>query len=275
MATIDGRWEPGIGDPTVVGWLTVVAYGFAAWACWRASAGRGARTRLRTTAGGARFWLLLAISMALLSINKQLDLQSLLTQVGRDIAVHEGWWDRRRAVQATFIAGVAIAGVLAVCLMGWLSWPLTRGRALALAGIGFLLVFIVTRASSFHHVDIVLKETAFGLRWNWILELSGIGLVAAGAIQELRAVGASLIRPREPPGPASAAVPRPAVAPRRRHPGDEQPVVSPGDPRNKGEAPRRSEQPLARAVPARRRPAAQGDDAPVLSPGDPRNKPGA
>lgn len=201
--------------------------------------------------------------MALLAINKQLDLQSLLTQVGRDIAVYEGWWDRRRAVQATFIAAVAIVGMLAVGLMGWLSWPLTLGRALALAGIGFLLVFIVTRASSFHHVDIVLKETAFGLRWNWILELSGIGLVAAGALRELRVLGLPLLHSLKRPAAAPATPPRPVVTPRRRPEGDEQPVVSPGDLRNRAAAPR----------PPRRAPRA--DDRPVLSPGDPRSKPGA
>ena len=279
MATIDGRWEPGIGDPTVVGWLTVVGYGFAAWTCWRAHSGRGMAARPAAAQATTRFWLLLAVSMALLGVNKQLDLQSLLTQVGRDIAVYDGWWERRRAVQAAFIAAVAIVGVLLVGLMAWLSWPLTRGRALALGGIGFLLVFVVTRASSFHHVDILLKETALGLRWNWILELSGIGLVAAGAIRELRALGASLVRPRRPPEPAPAAAPwpRPAAAPRRRPAGNERPVVSPGDLRNQALAPRRPErpeQPPAPAVPARRRPAVRGDDAPVLSPGDPRNNPG-
>ena len=30
------RWSPGIGDPTVMGWLTVVAYLAAAWLCLRA-----------------------------------------------------------------------------------------------------------------------------------------------------------------------------------------------------------------------------------------------
>ena len=280
MATIDGRWEPGIGDPTLAGWLTVVGYGFAAWTCLRAHkcAAREPLAQPLAANSPARFWLLLTISTALLAINKQLDLQTALGQFGRDLAMSDGWWEQRRAVQAAFIAVLAIVGVLSVGVLGWLSWPLTRGRAVALGGMGFLLIFVMMRASSFHHVDIVLKETALGLRWNWILELSGIGLVAAGAIRELRALGASLIRPRTPPGPAPATVPRPAAAPCRRPAGDERPVVSPGDLRNKPVAPRRAERPEqapAPAVPARRRRAARGDDGPVLSPGDPRNKPGA
>ena len=106
MATIGGRWEPGIGDPTVAGWLTVVGYGFAAWACWRVYTGRAGAPRARPPAADSptRFWLLLTIAMALLGINKQLDLQSALSQWARDIAIYDGWWDQRRAVQAAFIA---------------------------------------------------------------------------------------------------------------------------------------------------------------------------
>src|SRR5882672_1117833 len=31
-----GDWSPGIGDPTVMGWLTVAAYFAASWLCVRA-----------------------------------------------------------------------------------------------------------------------------------------------------------------------------------------------------------------------------------------------
>ena len=33
----DGRWVPGIGDPSLMGWLTVVAYFVTAFLCYRAS----------------------------------------------------------------------------------------------------------------------------------------------------------------------------------------------------------------------------------------------
>ena len=274
MATIDGRWEPGIGDPTVAGWLTVVAYGLATWACWRACAARGPHARPLAAQAPTRFWLVLTISMALLGVNKQLDLQSALTQFGRDIAVYDGWWEQRRAVQAAFIAALAIVGVLAVGLVGWLSWPLTRGRALALGGMGFLLVFVMTRASSFHHVDILLKETAFGLRWNWILELSGIAMVAAGAALEQRTTAPAPARPSKPAPAKAATAPRPAPPPRAMPRADERGVVSPGDPRNKAVDPRHPDPPPVTEAGTRRRAAARGDDGPVLSPGDPRSKPG-
>ncbi len=30
-----GNWPPGIGDPTPIGWVTVVLYVVAAWLCFR------------------------------------------------------------------------------------------------------------------------------------------------------------------------------------------------------------------------------------------------
>jgi hypothetical protein len=44
-------------------------------------------------------------------------------------------------------------------------------------GLAFLLTFIVIRAISFHHFDEVLKHSISGVKMNWFLELSGIGLV--------------------------------------------------------------------------------------------------
>jgi hypothetical protein len=36
---------------------------------------------------------------------------------------------------------------------------------------------MLIRAASFHHVDRLIGRTVLGFRWNWILEMGGIGLV--------------------------------------------------------------------------------------------------
>ena len=59
-------WEPGIGDPTVYGWVTVAAYALGALFCWQASRSGAPREQ--------RFWLVLTAIMAFLCVNKQLDL---------------------------------------------------------------------------------------------------------------------------------------------------------------------------------------------------------
>ena len=102
-------WSPGIGDPTVMGWVAVAAYISAAAVAGVASA-RGAfpvpnRRRERL------FWLSLVLVLSCLAVNKQLDLQSLLTALGRCLSRTQGWYDSRRAVQQDFI--VALGGLAA------------------------------------------------------------------------------------------------------------------------------------------------------------------
>jgi hypothetical protein len=174
--TVDERWRPGIGDPTVIGWVTVVAYLIATVACCRASY----HTRL---AGGrwSFFWVSTTLVMTFLCVNKQLDLQTLLTEIGRDYFKAHNIYEQRRVYQVTFIGCVA-----AICTVAMFVSFLRMRRDLGLqwptvVGIIFLMGFVIIRAASFHHVDAFLAATIGGLKWNWILELSGIALIAAGA----------------------------------------------------------------------------------------------
>jgi hypothetical protein len=180
------RWTPGIGDPGVVGWLTVVAYAGTAIACLLAAgAGAGAGESRRESRW---FWVGSAIVLTLLGINKQLDLQSLLTQVGRDMARAEGWYEQRRTIQAAFICLVGFVGIVGLILAQRLSRSRDRAQTIALCGMVFLFVFIVVRAASFHHVDVALNHLrAFG-KLNWLLELGGIATVLLGALVRWRNV---------------------------------------------------------------------------------------
>jgi hypothetical protein len=181
MTASDGEWHLGIGDPTPIGWFTVAAYLLAAWACWLAYAASDGDRRANRA---GKLWLWLLIALTLLGINKQLDLQTALTEIGREISRQLGWYERRHLIQIAFISSLGVAGALTLLWIGRRSFPMTMGRAFALAGLAFLVGFVFIRAASFHHVDVFLDRTALGLRWNWILELSGIGLVAVGAILE-------------------------------------------------------------------------------------------
>ncbi|MCI0365755.1 MAG: hypothetical protein L0Y44_15150 [Phycisphaerales bacterium] len=192
--TTDDGWTPGIGDPTFMGWFTVAAYLITAGLCWRAW--RAARARqLRPAAAGnrsawrngpaepnpRRFWLSLAIVFALLAVNKQLDLQSWFTAVGREIAKRGGWYSDRQFVQTWFVVTLAIIGAVGMAMLIWSMRKHMREYGLALAGTLFLAVFIIVRAASFHHVDELLDWGILGLNMNWILELGGIACVATGA----------------------------------------------------------------------------------------------
>ncbi|MBW6526687.1 hypothetical protein KZ813_07545 [Sphingomonas sp. RHCKR7] len=177
---MDGRWHPQIGDPTAIGWITVLAYLVAASLCAAAQRRDSAGPRPRL------FWLAIAVLLVALGINKQLDLQSLLTQVMRDRAKAHGWYERRREFQALFIFAIAATGAVLFAALPYVMRNQPKARNITLAGLVFLYCFILVRASSFHHVDWALSRTIFCVRLNWVLELGGIIIAAAGAILMLR-----------------------------------------------------------------------------------------
>jgi hypothetical protein len=176
------RWRPGIGDPTVLGWVTVIAYLVGAFgsflAAWREPRAGGRRPGPPTM-----FWLVLCGLLFGFAINKQLDLQTLLTQIGRDMLRSLGLYGERRVLQVGFIAIIALVCISAAAALLWAARRTLHQRWLALLGIIFIFGFVVVRAASFHHVDVFLVARIGRMKWNWVLELGGIVAVAASAFR--------------------------------------------------------------------------------------------
>ena len=184
-ATTDDGWRSGIGDPTFMGWLTVAAYFIVAGLCWRAYRVDKPPSMFQPRSI-TRIWLGLGLLFIALGINKQLDLQSLFTQIGRSIARQEGWYGNRREVQSIFIATLALGGALAIVWLFWMTRNALRTYGLALVGALFTVTFIIIRAASFHRIDEMLGWSYLGVEMNWVLELSGIACVGAGAAMTIR-----------------------------------------------------------------------------------------
>ena len=178
----DGRWYPSIGDPTAFGWLTVFAYLAAVWRCV-------VKVKESKNFGGSyQFWLYLAIALLFLGINKQLDLQTWLTQTMRDNALSHGWYAYRRPLQLGFIVFLGM-GMLIILLSLRLflanSW---RHNKLAWLGVTLLCTFILMRAASFHHLDIFIVYPLFGITINVILEVGAILLIILGTFFDKKSV---------------------------------------------------------------------------------------
>lgn len=174
------RWTPGIGDPGAIGWVTVALYLIAAVTC-AAAASREQREGHR----GWRLWTVIAVAMFALGINKQLDLQSLFTQLLRDNALRHGWFAERRVLQLAFIAGAAAFGIILATLVWRHLSVLRRNMRLAAWGVCLIYTYVIIRAASFHHVDRFINSSLFGARWNWILEIGGVAIVATAAAGSL------------------------------------------------------------------------------------------
>ncbi|MGV3532224.1 MAG: hypothetical protein ACO1QR_07625, partial [Chthoniobacteraceae bacterium] len=54
-----------------------------------------------------------------------------------------------------------------------------------IAGVTLLITFVVVRAVSFHHFDVLLHTEVVGIRVHRLLELAGVSLVIVAATQEL------------------------------------------------------------------------------------------
>ena len=172
-----GSWSPQIGDPSVMGWLTVLLYFYAAYRCFRLARGRAVKLVDRE----ATVWRLFALALAALGINKQLDLQTALTEIGRILAHAQGWYEERRTMQAGFIGLVGLLGVASGAGLILVTKNLPAATRAAIAGGVSLVAFIAVRAASFHHVDRLIGQRLFGMKFNWVLEIGSISMIIAAA----------------------------------------------------------------------------------------------
>ena len=173
-----GRWVPGIGDPSLFGWLTVAAYLFAA-----AMAATNVPRAHKCGRYELTFWVLLSVGLLFLAVNKQLDLQSWFSQTARDMALRQGWYESRRTVQLAFIVALAIASLV---FLGAIRAVLaTKWRAYSLTGIGLagLAVFVLIRAATFHHIDSLLGVSLAGLSVNFMFEVGSIAVIVLGILK--------------------------------------------------------------------------------------------
>lgn len=173
-------WRPVIGDPGWQGWATVLLYLLTSLLALRVAI-RGnfpAQTRRRERV----FWFVITLLMAALAVNKQLDLQSALTALGRCLARAQGWYNERRYVQLAFL--IALAGLALVFLLGVLA--LMRGSlgrsAVPAIGLAFTCSFVLMRAVGFHHFDRMLGVPVMSLRANTVLEWTGPVLILLSAV---------------------------------------------------------------------------------------------
>lgn len=173
-ATQDGRWHLGIGDPTMWGWLTVVVYLLAVARCFVKA------NRDRAAGFPYQFWLYLGVFLLLLSINKQLDLQTWFSQTLRDLSLEHGWYEQRRILQLAFVVSVGTMMLVLLITLRIYLWNLWRSYKLVWCGLILLCAFILIRAASFHHVDILIRETVVGLELNVLLENLALVLIILG-----------------------------------------------------------------------------------------------
>lgn len=186
-------WSPTIGDPTFLGWFTVFAYTLVAIQSFIVCS----HSRQLFTVDRVKlryFWYCVGLVFCLLAINKQLDLQSFFTRAMKYMARDQGWYGYRRELQKIFIVAIAVSSVAIILVLLATFRQHWRTHFLAFFGIIFIVGFVLIRAASFHHIDILLGMGGKYLNVNHIVELTGITMVAANGRQLLNSLRAPIKR---------------------------------------------------------------------------------
>jgi uncharacterized protein (DUF983 family) len=181
-ATENGRWQAGVGDPTIFGWLTVIIYLIATIRCFFKA------QESKDYGGNFKFWIYLGVFLLLLGINKQLDLQTLLTQTVRDIAKAGHWYADREPVQIGFIVMMGFGMFVAVISLRMYLAHSWHNYKVTWIGLIVLLTFILIRAASFHHMDVFINRSFLGLSYNAILEIGALVLIIIGTFYNKKSV---------------------------------------------------------------------------------------
>jgi hypothetical protein len=173
------KWQFRLDNPTFLGWSVVAAYICAAACCGRAAL----KSRDASTRSFAPVWWLFAAGLFFLGINKQLNLQTLMIVIGRNLSSAGHWYGARRRVQLIFSAIFAASCLGALAWFAWRCRQFFRENQLALAGMIVLTLFVVLRAATINHTDQFLGIDLKDDHWAWVLEITGSVLIGIGGVQ--------------------------------------------------------------------------------------------
>ena len=172
-------WSPGIGDPDPISWFIVFFYIVTSFLTFTAGMFRAQRDDRQLKARW--FWFIATFILLLLAVNKQLDIQTLFAEVGRFLANHYGFYEKRRVVQTVFVLLVVCTSLTFLIFLSILLKGAHHTVKLAHFGLIVIVAFIIIRASSFHQVDAYLGLEFLNVRVNWLIEIAGIFIVAISA----------------------------------------------------------------------------------------------
>ena len=169
------QWAGRLGDTTFWGWLITLFYGIATIAAvyYVIILSRSHATEKKI------LWICITVVLIVFGINKQLDLQILLTIAGRAVASAQGWLAYRRVVQKIFAVGIfgsiGMAGIVAL----WYTRRVLVKSWLELLGTAILLGFVLIRTASMSHVNKAIRFEQNRISHIHAIELLGLLIILA------------------------------------------------------------------------------------------------
>lgn len=163
------------GDDTPMGWAVTVAYFVAALLTFDAARRVGAPREVE------RFVRGIAIALAVLGFNKQLDLQTTFFTVGGHLARVVGLGEQRELLHGAWL----LAALAALTALAWAGVTRLRAHARRVApmaiGCAAFVTFVVLRIAVFGRLGAALGIDWLDSELPGLLELAAIALLAVGA----------------------------------------------------------------------------------------------
>jgi hypothetical protein len=176
------KWRLEIGDPTVLGWSTTLAFLVGGLLCFRAFQSSH-RTNPAPCTDSPWIWLLLCVGLLGLAVNKQLDLQNLATDIIRSMAYSQGWYENRRPFQYAFGIGFSLIAVVSLWIFKKHAGHFFTDHPWCLAGMALLSLFLVLRVASIEHLDDALNLDTLWDGAARFLEVGGALCLSLGAVR--------------------------------------------------------------------------------------------
>jgi len=176
-----GYWVKDAGDYTPEGWFITIAYFIICLLCFLFLI-KLQKNHANIDKTYIRFWYILTIVVFILGINKQLDVQMLLADIGRTYSQAYGWYNTRRPFQIQFISFFTSLATGFVILIGYALKNIWRRVCLPLLGVSILFGFVIIKASSLHRLETFFGKTLGGFHLFGILELIGLGCIGLSAV---------------------------------------------------------------------------------------------
>ncbi len=180
------NWQPHIGDPGIIGWVITILYIFFSGMC--VLSGLKERSNLQRLSFPELFWYFLALTLLFLGLNKQIDLQSLFIEMGRQVARQYGFYEQRREIQRFFVILFFFFSVAPMLFMLKILLHDIRKYYLVFMGMLIIVLFVLIRASSMSHIYIVpdVYRAVGAVKMKYAMEFCGLCVIGAGVLNFLR-----------------------------------------------------------------------------------------
>jgi hypothetical protein len=179
------RWKLCFGDPTFIGWLLTGIYLLIGMFALRRS------YKLAECSGE---WFAMGALMLFFSFNKQLDLQTLISDVGRWIATSLGLMEQRHLFKIFFMLAMVLCIVLTIWYLRKTVLVFFRQFKLTVVGLAGFIIFIILRASSFHLFSDGFNLFLTNVYFFSILELNSLLIILFSTINYYKLAERKILR---------------------------------------------------------------------------------